>query len=50
MDSMIRLNKTSEFDEWYHGLRQKEQIQIDARLYRIQSSGHFGDAKSLGDG
>ena len=50
MDSMIAIKKSSEFDEWYHTLREKEQTQIDARLQRIQSAGHFGDAKYLGDG
>ena len=43
------IKKTFEFDEWYQGLREKEQFQIDARLERIQSSNHFGDAKYLGD-
>ena len=50
MDTMITIKKTSEFDEWYHELREKEQTQIDARLQRIQSTGHFVDAKYLGDG
>lgn len=50
MDSIIAIKKTSEFDEWYQGLREKEQTQIDARLERIQSAGYFGDAKYLGEG
>lgn len=47
---MVGIKKTTEFDEWYQNLREKEQTQIDARLERIQSADHFGDAKYLGDG
>lgn len=50
IDSMIVIKKTSEFEKWYNGLREKEQTQIDARLQRIQNAGHFGDAKNLGEG
>jgi putative addiction module killer protein len=44
------LKKTIEFTEWLTSLTWKEQGQVDARLERIQNAGHFGDAKSLGDG
>lgn len=47
---MIDIKKTTEFDTWYLKLRENEQIQIDARLVRIQSLGHLGDAKNLGEG
>lgn len=47
---MIVIKKTTEFEEWYVSLRDKEQTQIDARLQRIENSGHFGDAKYLGNG
>ena len=47
---MIEIRKTLEFEEWHENLRSKEQIQVDARLLRIQNSDHFGDAKSLGEG
>lgn len=47
---MISLKKTIEFSEWLSNLTWKEQGQINARLERIQNSGHFGDAKSLGNG
>lgn len=50
MDSMIEIKKTTEFETWYQSLRDKEQIQIDARLERIESAEHFGDAKYLGNG
>jgi putative addiction module killer protein len=50
MGSIIEIKKTSEFEEWYEGLRDKEQMLIDARLQRIENAGHFGDAKYLGDG
>jgi putative component of toxin-antitoxin plasmid stabilization module len=48
--SMITLNKTIEFSDWLNDLTWKEQGQINARLSRIQNSGHFGDAKNLGNG
>lgn len=50
MDSMIVIKKTTEFEEWYQSLREKEQSQVNARLQRIQNAGHFGDAKYLSDG
>ncbi len=45
---MIRINKTPEFEEWFLSLRLKEQGLIEARLYRIKTSEHFGDCHSLG--
>jgi len=50
MDNKIEIKKTIEFENWYNELRVKEQIQIDARLERIQNAKHFGDAKPLNDG
>src|SRR5580692_7658888 len=47
---MISIKKTPEFAEWLADLTLKEQGQINARLERIQSSSHFGDAKNLGSG
>lgn len=48
--SMISVKKTPEFGEWLDSLSWKEQGQINARLERIRNSGHFGDAKALGNG
>lgn len=47
---MIDIRKTPEFENWYEGLRTREQLQIDARLMRVEKEGHFGDAKYLGQG
>ena len=44
---MIKIRKTPEFEEWLASLRIKEQLQVNARLYRIESAGHFGDCKPL---
>ena len=44
---MIKIRKTPEFDEWLSELQVKEQAQVEARLYRIESAGHFGDCKAL---
>lgn len=46
----LRIERTSEFNEWLKGLNSKEQLLIDSRIQRIRDHGHFGDAKSLGDG
>lgn len=48
--SMVLIKKTEEFAKWVNSLTLKEQGQINARLERIQSAAHFGDAKSLGNG
>ena len=39
-----------EFVEWLDELTAKGKAQVDARLFRIQEHGHFGDAKYLGEG
>ena len=44
---MIKITKVPEFDAWLTKLQIKEQAQIEARLYRIEAFGHFGDVKSL---
>jgi putative addiction module killer protein len=40
---------TPEFDEWENSQTKKEQVQIDDRLDRILSEGHFGDHKSVSE-
>jgi putative addiction module killer protein len=42
----VRLRRLPEFLEWLSGLSPKNRAQVDARLLRIQESGHF----YLGDG
>lgn len=44
---MIRITKSEEFDSWLASLTIKEQAQVEARLYRIEAFGHFGDAKVI---
>lgn len=44
---MIQITKTPEFNRWLIKLQIKEQAQIEARLYRIEVFGHFGDVKPL---
>jgi putative addiction module killer protein len=46
----VEVQATKEFDTWYKKCPLKDQAQIDARVARIESFGHFGDAKSLKDG
>lgn len=47
---LIRVERTSEFNEWFEGLNLKDQLQIDSRVQRIRDHAHFGDTKNLGDG
>lgn len=44
---MIKITKTPDFEEWLKRLTIKEQAQVEARLYRIEAFGHFGDVKHL---
>jgi putative addiction module killer protein len=44
------IKETKDFKDWFNALNKKEQAQVAARLERIKSFGHFGDAKNLGKG
>jgi putative addiction module killer protein len=46
----VRLRRLPEFVKWLSGLSPKNRTRVDARLFRIQESGHFGDARYLGGG
>ena len=47
---LIKVIATPDYENWFENLRIKEQVQIDARIARIETYAHFGDAKDLGDG
>ncbi|HLB41229.1 MAG TPA: type II toxin-antitoxin system RelE/ParE family toxin [Candidatus Babeliales bacterium] len=47
---MLKINQTKGFILWFMQLTIKEQTKVAARLERIASYGHFGDAKSIGGG
>lgn len=42
--------KTTEYDDWFSQETAKSQVQIDDRLSRIESDGHFGTKKGVGNG
>lgn len=47
---MFEVLQTPTYTEWYRALRDREvKVRIIARLERLEL-GHFGDAKSVGDG
>lgn len=46
----LRIERTSEFIEWFDELSLKEKLQVDSLIQRIRDHSYFGDAKSLGDG
>ena len=48
MGPMIEIRKTLDFEFWYSSLSERVQIQIAARLERIQNTGHFGSVKNIG--
>ncbi|MFS8562893.1 MAG: type II toxin-antitoxin system RelE/ParE family toxin [Rhabdochlamydiaceae bacterium] len=47
MLNVIKIRKTPEFEKWISELTVKERGQVEARLFRIQEFGHFGDCKLL---
>jgi putative addiction module killer protein len=49
LESMYKLIKTPEFEEWYDEQPLKSKFQIDDRLSNIESAGHFGVHKELTD-
>jgi len=48
---MFFIEKTSEFDKWLRKLKDlKAKAKILFRLQKIETDGHFGDCKPVGDG
>jgi len=47
---MFDIQKTDVYDRWFRKLRDvRAKYRIQARIRRIMESGHFGDAKGVGD-
>lgn len=48
---MIVTEKTSEFDKWIRKLKDiRAKAKILFRIQKIETDGHFGDCKPVGDG
>jgi putative addiction module killer protein len=48
---MFFIEKTTEFDKWLRKLKDlKAKAKILFRIQKIESDGHFGDCKPVGDG
>ena len=48
---MYFIEKTTEFDKWFQKLKDlKAKAIILFRIQKIESDGHFGDCKSVGNG
>jgi putative addiction module killer protein len=48
---MYFIEKTVEFDKWLRKLRDlRAKAKILFRIQRLESDGHFGDCKPVGDG
>lgn len=41
--------KTPEFEAWFTFQIAREQVQIQGRLFRIETEGHFGEHKYVGE-
>ena len=46
----VRIIRLPDFVAWFESLSVKGQLQVDARILRVQEHGHFGDVRNLGDG
>ena len=46
MDIMMEIRKTPDYDLWFQSLAVRTQLQITARLERIQHAGHLEIAKT----
>lgn len=50
-NNMYFIEKTSEFDKWFRKLKDlKAKAKILFRIQKIESEGHFGDCKPVGNG
>ena len=48
---MIRTEKTPEFDKWIRKLKDlRAKAKILFRIQKLETDGHFGDCKPVGDG
>lgn len=48
---MIRTEKTIEFDKWIRKLKDlRAKAKILFRIQKLETDGHFGDCKPVGDG
>lgn len=48
---MIEIRKSDTYEQWFRKLKDRQaQARINARILRIQHSGHFGDVKAARDG
>lgn len=45
----MKMLRSSEFTKWIESQPLKGQLQIEARLSKIETEGHFGNCKNLGD-
>lgn len=44
-----RILRSVEYDEWFENERPKSQVQIEKRLSKIETEGHFGNHKSVAE-
>jgi putative addiction module killer protein len=48
--SMLEIVKSDTYEQWFRKLKDRQaQVRINARILRVQQSGHFGDVKQARD-
>ncbi len=48
---MFEIRKSETYERWFRKLKDPlSKARINARIRRIEESGHFGDTKSIGEG
>lgn len=48
---MLEIRKSDLYEQWFRKLRDRQaQARINARILRVQQSGHFGDVKAAREG
>jgi putative addiction module killer protein len=48
---MLEIVKSDTYEQWFRKLKDRQaQVRINARILRVQQSGHFGDVKQARDG
>jgi putative addiction module killer protein len=49
--SMLEIVKSDTYEQWFRKLKDRQaQVRINARILRVQQSGHFGEVKQARDG
>lgn len=49
--SMLEIRKSDTYEQWFRKLKDRQaRVRINARIRRVEESGHFGDVKPAREG